>query len=77
MRTTVTLAPDVAAAVETVRRERSAGVSDAVNELVRRGLTTPTAAPAFVPRDHRMGVPLIAVDDIAAAIDLAEGDSRR
>ena len=38
MRTTVTLADDVAAAVEKLRRERSIGLSEAVNDLVRAGL---------------------------------------
>ena len=38
MRTTVNLADDVAAAVEKIRRERSAGISEVVNELVRAGL---------------------------------------
>jgi hypothetical protein len=39
MRTTVTLADDVSAAVEQTRRERSIGVSEAVNELIRAGLS--------------------------------------
>lgn len=38
MRTTVTLDPEVAAAVERLKRERGTGVSGAVNELARRGL---------------------------------------
>jgi len=38
VRTTVNLADDVAAAVEKIRRERSAGISEVVNELVRAGL---------------------------------------
>jgi hypothetical protein len=38
MRTTLTLADDVAAAVEALRRERSSGISEAVNELCRAGL---------------------------------------
>ena len=37
MRTTVTLDEDVAAAIERVRRERSIGLSEAVNTLVRPG----------------------------------------
>lgn len=40
MRTTVNLADDVAAAVEKIRRERSAGISEVVNELVRAGLAS-------------------------------------
>lgn len=38
MRTTVTLDPEVAAAVERLKRERGTGVSGALNELARRGL---------------------------------------
>lgn len=38
MRTTVTLDPEVAAAVERLKRERGTGVSGAINELARRGL---------------------------------------
>ncbi len=38
MRTTITLADDVAAAIEKLRRERSIGLSEAVNDLVRAGL---------------------------------------
>jgi len=39
VRTTLTLADDVVAAVERLRRDRSLGLSEAVNELVRAGLT--------------------------------------
>ena len=39
MRTTVTFDGDVAAAIEQIRRERGLGVSAAVNELIRTGLT--------------------------------------
>lgn len=40
MRTTLNLADDVAAAVDKLRRERSIGISEAVNELVRAGLAS-------------------------------------
>ena len=40
MRTTVNLADDVSAAVEKIRRERSVGISEIVNELVRAGLAS-------------------------------------
>ncbi len=39
MRTTVNLTDDVAAAVAQVRRKRSIGMSQAINELIRAGLT--------------------------------------
>ncbi|MGH9296066.1 MAG: ribbon-helix-helix protein, CopG family, partial [Acidimicrobiales bacterium] len=38
MRTTVEFDEDTAKAIEGLRRERGIGVSEAVNELVRRGL---------------------------------------
>ncbi len=38
MRTTVTLADDVAAELDRLRRERSIGVSEALNELARAGM---------------------------------------
>ncbi len=44
MRTTVTLDPDVAAAVSHLRTERGIGVSAAINDLVRRGLATEATA---------------------------------
>lgn len=38
MRTTITLHPDVEAAIVQIRKRRGIGLSDAVNELVRLGL---------------------------------------
>lgn len=38
MRTTITLADDVVAGIEKVRRERDLGLSEAVNDLIRAGL---------------------------------------
>ena len=56
MRTTVTLAEDVAAAVAKLRRERSIGVSEAVNELVRAGLTRERGRRRlFRQRSHDLG----------------------
>lgn len=78
MRTTVTLADDVATAVERVRRERGVGVSEAVNDLVRAGLAAqPGKATAFRQATSRMGPPLIPLDDVQGALDALEGDSRR
>ena len=50
MRTTITLADDVAAALEKLRRERSVGLSEAVNDLVRAGLAKQRAALRFASR---------------------------
>jgi hypothetical protein len=47
MRTTVTLAPDVAAAVAQLRALRGIGTSEALNEIARRGLTAPAERRPF------------------------------
>lgn len=78
MRTTVTLDSDVARAVEELRRERGLGVSAALNELVRRGLTAsrPPAQP-FRQRTSTMGPARIPLDDIGPALELLEGETHR
>ena len=76
MRTTVTLAKDVALAVERVRKERGIGVSGAINALIREGLAqTPTKQP-FVQRTSS-GEALIDVTNVAEALDLLEGPAAR
>jgi hypothetical protein len=56
MRTTITLADDVAAAVDRLRREHSVGISDAVNELVRAGLAQQREHPVpFRQKSHDLG----------------------
>jgi Ribbon-helix-helix protein, copG family len=76
MRTTVTLDDDVAAAVERVRRDRGVGVSEAVNRLVRAGLTVKDTRVAFrqesVPMDMRLDV-----TNIAEVLELIEGPAAR
>jgi hypothetical protein len=75
MRTTVTLADDVAAAVERLRRERSLGISDAVNELVRAGLAKPdTPVAPFRQISHDLGHG-IDIDNIADALETLDGPS--
>lgn len=76
MRTTVNLEKDVAAAVERLRRERSIGLSEAVNTLVRQGLRSPKRRPPFVQRTARVGLK-IDVTNVAEAIETAEGANRR
>ena len=69
MRTTLTLADDVAAAVDRLRRERSIGMSEAVNELVRAGLMA-QAKPrdAFRQKAYDMGLH-VNVDNIAETLE--------
>ncbi len=77
MRTTVTFASDVAAAVERLQRERGGGVSDAVNELIRRGLTSPATPRRFRQASSAMGEPMLPLDDVAGLLDVLDGPSSR
>lgn len=72
MRTTVTLADDVAAAVERLRRERSIGVSEAVNALARKGLVADKPRRKFRKRASDLGL-RIDVTDVAEAIETLDG----
>lgn len=73
MRTTVTLKDDVASAVERLRRERGLGVSEAINELIRAGLTRgPRRTREFKARSHRLGL-RVDVDNIAETLEELEG----
>jgi Ribbon-helix-helix protein, copG family len=77
MRTTITLSDDVAAAVEKVRRERGLGLSEAVNDLVRSGLTVEqrTTRP-FRQQAHDLGDG-VDVSNIAEALELLDGPAAR
>ncbi len=73
MRITVTLADDVAAAVEQVRRERSIGLSEAVDDLVRAGLAQQRPrAKRFRQRTHNLGQG-IDYSNVADAIETLAG----
>lgn len=73
MRTTLTLADDVAAAIDKLRRERSIGMSDAVNELIRAGLASQSRArEPFRQKSYDIGVH-INVDNIAEALETLDG----
>lgn len=72
VRITVNLADDVAAAVEQLRRERSLGLSEAINELARSGLARQsTSRPRFVQRTHELGL-TVDVTDVAKALEQVE-----
>jgi len=72
MRTTITLQDDVAAAVEQLRRERGVGVSEAVNELVRRGLAQRARPRRFEQRASSMRARLD-VTNVADVLELLDG----
>jgi hypothetical protein len=76
MRTTVTLADDVAAAVERLRKERGLGLSEALNELARAGLSRRGTRTTFSQQSHSLGLK-IDVTDVADALELLEGDAAR
>lgn len=76
MRTTIVLDPDVAAAVESLSRERSVGRSEAVNQLIRAGLKERKEAKPFRQRSRSMGL-RIDVTNVAEALDLLDGPASR
>jgi hypothetical protein len=76
MRTTITLSDDVAAAVEQLRRERSIGLSEAINDLVRAGLATPRATEPFRQQAHDLG-PGIDYANVADALETLDGPAAR
>lgn len=76
MRTTIEFEDDTARAIEELRRSEGLGVSEAVNELVRRGLMPRSTGQRFEQRTHSMGLK-IDVSNVAEALDLLEGPEAR
>jgi hypothetical protein len=72
MRTTIEFDPDVAKAVERLRRERGLGVSEAVNELIRAGLLPREPARPFTQRTRALGL-RVDVSNVAEALEILEG----
>lgn len=76
MRTTITLADDVAAGVDKLRRERDLGLSEAVNDLVRAGLTAERSVQAFRQEAHDLGAG-VDFSNIGEAIEILDGPTAR
>ena len=76
MRTTLSLDDDVAAAVRRLREERHIGLSEAVNELIRAGLTAPAQRTTFRQRTANLGV-RIDVSSVADALEHLDGPEAR
>ncbi|HKZ18877.1 MAG TPA: ribbon-helix-helix protein, CopG family [Acidimicrobiia bacterium] len=76
MRTTVEFQKDTAAAIQRLRRQTGMGVSEAVNELIRRGLLARTESVPFVQKTHRLGLK-IDVSNVAEALEVLEGRDAR
>jgi hypothetical protein len=82
MRTTLTIADDVAAQLDRVRSQRKARLKDVVNDALREGLKhllvrKPSHTP-FQTASVSLGRCLIGnIDDVAEALAVAEGDDFR
>jgi hypothetical protein len=76
MRTTVEFDEDTATAIADLRRELGIGVSEAVNELIRRGLLPRLQSRPFRQGTRRLGL-RIDVSDVAGALEVLDGVDRR
>jgi len=76
MRTTIELDDDTAAEVQRLRRAEQRGVSEAVNDLIRRGMLRDDSPSAFSPTTWPLGI-RIDVSNISDALDLLEGPESR
>lgn len=81
-RTTLTLDPDVATALERRRREHGTTLKEEVNTLLRTGLSRaaePTeAGKPFRTKPLSLGKPrLESLDDVAEVLAFAEGEDHR
>ena len=71
MRTTFSLDDDVAAVVESLRREKGIGISEAVNQLIRVGMMAPTKRPRYEHRSSDLGLK-VDVSNIGEVLDLLD-----
>jgi Arc/MetJ family transcription regulator len=76
MRTTITLDRDVAAAVQRLRRTRGMGLSEAVNDLIRRGLRAKAPRTRFQQRSQEIGL-RVDVRNVAETLEFLEGPHAR
>ena len=76
MRTTITLDDDVQAAIDRLRKASDIGLSETVNQLIRRGLSAPRERRPFRQRTLSLGL-RIDVSNVAEALELLEGPRAR
>ena len=78
MRTTLTIDEDVAAQIESVRRESGRTLKDIINDALRRGLRDmqirPQPRKSFRTQSYDRGPDLVDIDNVAEAIAHAEGE---
>jgi hypothetical protein len=82
MRTTLTLDDDVAAVLRRLQKSRDASLKGLINEALRRGLKDMSAKPKrrapLRTRSVALGrVRLAAIDNVAEALAIAEGEAFR
>jgi hypothetical protein len=81
-RTTLSLEPDVAAQIERRRREYRRSLKEEINRLIRLGLlhddedARRPSAERFRVEPFDVGELLVDVDDVTAALEVAEGAER-
>ncbi|MPV51365.1 MULTISPECIES: CopG family transcriptional regulator [unclassified Pseudactinotalea] len=72
MRTTITIADDVFAEIERLRRLEGIGPSEALNRLARRGISVAESEqPRYVHTSHPLGLK-VDVSDVGAVLDLLD-----
>ncbi|AXH96085.1 CopG family transcriptional regulator [Ornithinimicrobium avium] len=71
MRTTITIAEDVYAEMERLRREEGLGPSEALNALARRGMSTRRSRPDYVHASADLGIS-VDVSNVAEVLDLLD-----
>lgn len=76
MRTTVELEADTSAAIEDLRRQTGVGVSEAVNQLIRRGMLPREDRREFRQETRALGLK-IDVSNVADALEILDGPVAR
>lgn len=76
MRTTIELDPDTEAAVQALRQQQGLGVSESVNQLIRKALVARGTPAGYVPRVRNLGL-RIDVSNVSGALELLEGEDHR
>ncbi len=82
MRTTVTLDPDVASAIERIRKSEGRRFKHVLNDALRLGLRELSGrqqerSPGSPTDPRDLGKALTEIADVSAAIALAEGEGHR
>ena len=74
MRTTITVADDVAAEMERLRREQGLGPSEAINLLARRGMAAPPADYVYRPVSFDLGRARFDYTNVGEVLDVLDSE---